>query len=94
MDPLQLLQLKMSIKKSILKAIEKYSKQESIIIKVLDIINNTENKEMFEQKDNEIEEKYEVIKKEWEEKRQKFEMYKRLRENFSDFDYFASNAMF
>ena len=49
---------------------------------------------MFEQKDSEIEEKYEVIKKEWEEKRQKFEMYKRLRENFSDFDYFASNAMF
>ena len=49
---------------------------------------------MFEQKDNEIEEKYEVIKKEWEEKRQKFEMYKRLRENFYDFDYFASNAMF
>lgn len=50
-DPLKLLAMKMNIKKSIQKAIDKYSKQESIIIKVLDIINNSENKDMFEQKD-------------------------------------------
>ena len=38
----------MKIKKSISKNIEKYAKQENIIIKVLDIINNSESKELFE----------------------------------------------
>ena len=59
---------------------------------MLNIINSTENKELFSKKDNEIEEDFEVVKKAWESKRQTYDMYKRMRDNFSDFDYYADNA--
>ena len=93
-EPLKLIAHKMQMNKGIKKSIDKYSKQESIIIKVLDIINQQEGKELFEQKDMEIEDQYEEVKKAWEIKRQKYETYRRLKENFHDIDYFAENADF
>jgi len=61
---------------------------------VLNIINSTENKELFDKQDKEIEEDFEIVKKAWESKRQTYDMYKRMKENHSDFDYFADNAFF
>ena len=49
---------------------------------------------MFQQDDNEIEKKYEEIQKEWEAKREKYEKMKRIKENYSDIDYFANMAQF
>jgi hypothetical protein len=58
------------------------------------MINDNENKEMFEENDREIEKKYELVKKEWEIKRQKFDQFKRMKDNYCDFDYFCDNADF
>ncbi len=62
---MELLKAKTYTKINIKKKIEKYEKQEQIILKVLDIISKTENKKMFEEEDSEIQKKYEECKKEW-----------------------------
>lgn len=72
--------------------IEKYSKQEQIILKVLDISNREENKGLFEKEDELINKDLDEVKKQWEAQRKQLDMNKRLKENYSDFDYFAANA--
>lgn len=47
---------------------------------------------MFKEDDKEIAIKYDEVRKEWDQKRQLNEKYKRMRENQFDFDYFADNA--
>jgi hypothetical protein len=74
--------------------IEKYAKQESIILKDLGILNNSENQNMFQENDMEIIKKYEVIKKEWQEKKILHDKFKRIMEIQHDFDYFADIAQF
>jgi hypothetical protein len=51
---MELLKAKTYTKINIKKKIEKYEKQEQIILKVLDIISKTENKKMFDEEDSEI----------------------------------------
>lgn len=63
---MELLKAKTQTKINIKKKIEKYEKQEQIILKVLDIISKTENKKMFDEEDSEIQKKYDECKKEWE----------------------------
>jgi uncharacterized protein YpbB len=47
---------------------------------------------MFKEDDAEIDKKYEEIQKEWETKREKFEKLKRIKDNYSDVDYFQHMA--
>lgn len=63
---MELLKAKTYTKINIKKKIEKYEKQEQIILKVLDIISKTENKKMFDEEDSEIQKKYDECKKDWE----------------------------
>ena len=49
---------------------------------------------MFQESDAEIQEKYEVIKKEWQEKKTLHDKYKRIMEMQHDFDYYADIAQF
>jgi len=49
---------------------------------------------MFQEKDSEIDKKYEEIQKQWETKRTLHEKLKRIKENATDVDYFADNAPF
>lgn len=93
-DREKLMQLKINSKKSIQKNIEKYGKQENIIIKVLDIINGDQKQEMFKRRDQELEEDLKVVETQWTQKKNQLDTYKRLKENFNDFDYFAENAFF
>ena len=90
----ELLRLKTKTKRDIMKKVEKYSKQENIIIKVLDIINKAENKTLFEEKDADLDKKYEDIEKRWKAKRSDFEKYRRVKENQEDIDYFIDNALY
>ena len=89
---MDLLRAKTLTKINIKKKIEKYEKQEQIILKVLDIIGKTENKKMFDEEDNEIQKKYEECKKDWEVQKELNEKYNKMKENFSDFDYYSYNA--
>jgi hypothetical protein len=57
----KLIQQKYGTKSGIKKKIEKYSKQESIIVKVLTIINDNENQYMFKEEDEDIQNKFEKI---------------------------------
>ena len=61
---------------------------------MLNIINDKENKHLFEENNADIEKKFEAIKLEWETKKEKFEMFKRLKDNQTDFAYFEANALF
>ena len=72
---MDLLKAKTYTKINIKKKIEKYEKQEQIILKVLDIISKTENKKMFEEEDSEIQKKYKECKKEWEIQKEKNEKF-------------------
>lgn len=72
---MDLLKAKTYTKINIKKKIEKYEKQEQIILKVLDIISKTENKKMFDEEDSEIQKKYEECKKEWEIQKEKNEKF-------------------
>ena len=47
---------------------------------------------MFTQDDKEIMAKYEEVRKDWDQKRQLNEKYKKMKENFYDFDYYADNV--
>ena len=49
---------------------------------------------MFQESDAEITEKYEVIKKEWQEKKTLHDKYKRIMEMQQDFDYYADSTQF
>jgi hypothetical protein len=89
-----LLQGKIQTKKGIQKNIDKYAKQESIILKVLGIINNQASKHLFEEKDSDLVKKFEEVQKVWEVKRKQFDALKRMKDTASDFDYFAENAYF
>jgi ribosome-binding ATPase YchF (GTP1/OBG family) len=59
---------------------------------VLDISNREENKGLFEKEDELINKDLDEVKKQWEAQRKQLDMNKRLKENYSDFDYFAANA--
>ncbi len=72
---MELLKAKTQTKINIKKKIEKYEKQEQIILKVLDIISKTENKKMFDEEDSEIQKKYDECKKEWEIQKEQNEKY-------------------
>lgn len=61
-NTMELLKAKTETKNGILKKIDKYAKQEAIILKVLDIINNSENEGIFGQPDDEINAEFEDIK--------------------------------
>lgn len=63
---LDILQAKTAIMKNVKRKIERFQTREQIIIKVLDIINQKENQEMFKQDDKEILAEYEAVRKEWE----------------------------
>lgn len=63
---LDILQAKTAIMKNVKRKIERFQTREQIIIKVLDIINQKENQEMFKQDDKEITAEYEAVRKEWE----------------------------
>ena len=90
----ELLKAKTKTKKDILRKIDRFSKQENIIIKVLDIINNQENQALFEEKDSEINMKFQDINELWEVKREELEKYKRIKEVQEDIDYFADHALY
>ena len=47
---------------------------------------------MFDEEDSEIQKKYEECKKEWEIQKELNEKYNKMKENFSDFDYYTYNA--
>lgn len=89
---MDILQAKTAIMKNIKKKIERFQTREQIIIKVLDIINQSENQEMFKQDDKEIHAEYEAVRKEWELKRAANERFRKMKENQHDFDYFIDNA--
>lgn len=91
---LQLIKEKTEIKKGIQSKIEKYSKQEQIILKVLNIINNQNSEEyqMFKEKDQVIDEKFGEISLQFEEKKKKKLMYERMKKNISDVEYFGALA--
>ena len=91
---LEVLKYKMEILHNIKKKIDRYSTREQIIIKVLDQINKTENQSMFQQEDKEILDKYDDVRKEWEIKRQLNEKYKKMKDNFNDFQYYEDYAPF
>jgi len=57
---------------------------------VLDVINKAENKILFEEDENELVRKTEASKKEWEFKKEATKRFKKLKDNFSDFDYYAN----
>lgn len=63
---LDILQAKTAIMKNVKRKIERFQTREQIIIKVLDIINQKDNQEMFKQDDKEITAEYEAVRKEWE----------------------------
>jgi len=89
---MKLIAQKWLVKNKMKSEIEKYSKQEQIILKVLDISNREENKGLFEKEDELINKDLDEVKKQWEAQRKQLDMNKRLKENYSDFDYFAANA--
>lgn len=93
-DVLELIKNKTDIKKGIQAKIEKYSKQEQIILKVLNIINNTDHEDyqMFKQDDAQIDEKFKEITKEFELKKEQKKMYERIKSNISDFEYYEACA--
>ena len=76
--------------KEIKNKIDLYSKRYQIIIQVLDTINKAENKNLFEEDESELIRKTEVSKKEWELKKEATKRFKKLKDNFSDFDYYAN----
>ena len=84
----------MEVKKGIQSKIEKYSKQEQIILKVLNIINNDthEDYELFKAEDAHIDAKFAGITKEFELKKKNKLMYERIKKNTSDFEYFSACA--
>mmetsp|Transcript_1964 Transcript_1964/g.3441 ORF Transcript_1964/g.3441 Transcript_1964/m.3441 type:complete len:96 (-) Transcript_1964:123-410(-) len=87
-----MLQLKTNAKRDLSKKIERYSKQENVIIKVLDKINNNENRALFEENDIEINRRYEEIEKQWNAKMERLKNLKIIKETFNDIDYFAANC--
>ena len=93
-EPQNLLAEKMKKKKDIQKNIDKFAKQETIIIKVLDIINNSEGKELFEMPDSKLEKDLAVVKQQWTQKRDTYEQLKRMKQTHQDIDYFAEYADF
>lgn len=93
-DRIKLMQTKLQTKKGIQKNIDKYAKQEAIILKVLGIINNQATKHLFEEKDADLVKKFEEVQKTWEVKRKHFDTLKRMKDTAGDFDYFAENAYF
>jgi len=86
----ELLKAKTRSVKDIKGKIDLYGKRYQIIIQVLDTINKAENKILFEEDENELVRKTEVSKKEWELKKEANKRFKKLKDNFSDFDYYAS----
>lgn len=54
--------MKSNVKNKLKNDIEKYSKQEQIIFKVLDRSNNQENKHLFEKPDDQIAQDLELVK--------------------------------
>ena len=47
---------------------------------------------MFTQDDKEIMQKYEEVRKEWDQKRLLNEKYKKMKDNFNDFDYYVDSV--
>lgn len=47
---------------------------------------------MFTEDDTEIQQKFDVVNKEWQIKRKVNEKYKKMKENFGDFEYYQDNA--
>ena len=86
--------MKSNMKSKLKNDIEKYSKQEQIIFKVLDRSNNEDNKHLFEKPDELIAQDLEFVKTRFDEQKKEMERFKRIKDNYSDFDYFASNACF
>jgi len=86
----ELLKAKTRSVKDIKGKIDLYGKRYQIIIQVLDTINKAENKILFEEDENELVRKTEASKKEWELKKEANKRFKKLKDNFSDFDYYAS----
>ena len=71
-----------------MKKVEKYSKQQLIILKVLDTINKPENKDLFNQENEVLNNKYEEKNKEWQIKRDANEKFKSMSANLNNFDYY------
>ena len=86
----ELLKAKTRSVKEIKSKIDLYGKRYQIIIQVLDTINKAENKNLFEEDENELVRKTEASKKEWELKKEATKRFKKLKDNFSDFDYYAN----
>lgn len=49
---------------------------------------------MFNEKDEEIQKKFDDIQTEWEQKRMQYEKLKKVKENFNDINYYADSVMY
>lgn len=85
---------KVQTKKKIQKDIEKFLKQETAIIKVLDLINGQNKQELFDQKDNELDQQLDAVKKSFDKKKKRADNLKQMKDNIYDFDYYIENAYF
>ena len=75
--------------------IKKIGKQESIIVKVLNIINDgEESQKMYDQSDEQIQQQLEAAKQEWDKKNKELKKMKNVKKNFGDIDYYADMVQF
>ena len=75
--------------------IKKIGKQESIIVKVLNIINDgEESQKMYDQSDEQIQQQLEAAKQEWDNKNKELKKMKNVKKNFGDIDYYADMVQF
>jgi hypothetical protein len=77
-----------------LKKIDKLSKHEKLIIKVLDYINNKESKELLEMSEPELKRLYDEINETWTEKREEIEKFNHIQATMQSIDYYADFAAY
>ena len=94
-DYQQLLKAKTESMSKIKEKIKKIGKQESIIVKVLNIINDgEESQKMYDQSDEQIQQQLEAAKQEWDKKNKELKIMKNVKKNFGDIDYYADMVQF
>ena len=80
--------------KKINKDIEKENKQDHVITRVIDKINQKDKNTLFAQSNADLERQTDEVVKAIKAKKKKIAQYTRMKDNFYDFDYYIENAFY